>query len=152
MCGLAAVAPDAKDIQRMQAMIIKHTRAMAHSFAHVQHESTRHMHQCCQVPTAAEQLLKEAFIGDFAFSWQRSRSYRRRCWNRQEMLPRRCRSPPPHSGVNWYPIAPRRLLSAVGSVTGPLTPFVSFARMRPNGMRRKHHRPFQGRSIVTCMV
>ena len=44
----------------MQAMIIKHTRTMAHSFAHVQHESTHHLHQRCRVPTAAEQLLKEA--------------------------------------------------------------------------------------------
>ena len=57
MYGLAAVTPDANDVHRM---LIKHTRAMAHPFARMQHESTQHIQQRCKVPTAAEQLLQEA--------------------------------------------------------------------------------------------
>ena len=60
MYGLAAVAPSAKDTQRIQAMIIKHLRAMTHSFAHMQHESTKHLHERCNIPTATARLLKEA--------------------------------------------------------------------------------------------
>ena len=65
MYGLAAVELAAKDVQRMQAMIVKHLRAMTHSFAHMQHESTKHLHERCNIPTATAQLLKEstAFLG-----------------------------------------------------------------------------------------
>ena len=65
MYGLAAVEPAAKDVQRMQAMIVKHLRTMTHSFAHMQHESTKHLHERCNIPTATTQLLKEstAFLG-----------------------------------------------------------------------------------------
>ena len=44
----------------MQAMIIKHLRAITHSFAHLQHESTQHIHVRCKVLTATAQMLKES--------------------------------------------------------------------------------------------
>ena len=59
MYGLAAVGPGPKDQNRMQAMIIKHARAMTKSFAHLHHESTRHVLTRCGLRTAAKQLLKE---------------------------------------------------------------------------------------------
>ncbi|CAE7242509.1 Pol, partial [Symbiodinium sp. CCMP2456] len=58
--GLAAVRLGPKDIGRVQALIIKHARAMAHSYAHLQQESTMNAHARLRVPTALDSLLKEA--------------------------------------------------------------------------------------------
>ncbi|CAE7211158.1 unnamed protein product, partial [Symbiodinium sp. CCMP2456] len=44
----------------LKALIIKHARAMAHSYAHLQQESTQNVHDRLRVPTALDSLLKEA--------------------------------------------------------------------------------------------
>ena len=59
MYGLAAVGPGPKDQRRMQAMIIKHARAMAKSFAHLHHEQSKLVLSRCGIRSAAEQLYKE---------------------------------------------------------------------------------------------
>ena len=59
MYGLAAVSPGPKEQQRMQAMIIKHARAMTKSFAHLSHESSQRVLTRCGMLTATEQLRKE---------------------------------------------------------------------------------------------
>ena len=59
MYGLAAVHPGVKDQRRMQAMIIKHARAMTKSFAHMYHETSQHVLARCGMLTATEQLRKE---------------------------------------------------------------------------------------------
>ena len=56
MYGLAAVGPGPR---RMQAMIIKHARAMAKSFAHLHHEPSQLVLTRCGIRPAAEQLHKE---------------------------------------------------------------------------------------------
>ncbi|CAE7020812.1 Pol [Symbiodinium sp. CCMP2456] len=58
--GLAAVRLGPRDIGRVQALVIKHTRAMAHSYAHLQQESTMNVHHRLQVPTALDSLTREA--------------------------------------------------------------------------------------------
>ena len=59
MYGLSAVGPGPKEQRRMQAVIIKHARAMAKSYAHIHHESSQNVLARCGIRNATEQLHKE---------------------------------------------------------------------------------------------
>ncbi|CAE7308635.1 unnamed protein product, partial [Symbiodinium microadriaticum] len=59
MYGLAAVDPELKERIRLQSLILKHVRAMAKSYAHMQHESSCKVLQRCGVLSAQAQLQKE---------------------------------------------------------------------------------------------
>ena len=59
MYGLAAVDPELKDCARLQFLIIKHVRAMARSFSHIQHETSSTVLLRCGVLSAQDQLQKE---------------------------------------------------------------------------------------------
>ena len=59
MYGLAAVDPEPKERTRMHSLIIKHVRAMAKSYAHMQQESSYRVLQRCEVLPAQAQLQNE---------------------------------------------------------------------------------------------
>ena len=138
MYGMAAVNPGIKDQRRMQAMIIKHARAMTKSFAHMYHETSQHVLARCGMLTATEQLRKEteALLRRLRAQVATTPSSRRHiCRTFGCKLPR-SRRPPSRLDKRTPTPLRRHMHIHVIRVGGPSPPFVCYELTRPSGTNR----------------